>query len=89
VSGETIVEIRDATTEFSNVGASEIEIGKLLRAIARLAAFCLGKRHCVGVIEGDDESLVQSLDDVANPKVVDRIVLWLFEYLSSGTSCDV
>jgi hypothetical protein len=89
VSGETIVEIREATREFAETGASEIEIGELLRAVGRLAAHCLGKRHCDGVIDGDDESLIRSLDDVANPRLVDRIVLWLLEHPSSGTICDV
>lgn len=58
VSGETIIEIHEATDEFANVGGSQTEIDELLGAVARLAAHSLGKRHCEGVIDGDDESLI-------------------------------
>jgi hypothetical protein len=89
VSDNALVQIRDSTAEFANVGASEIEIGELLKTVTRLAAFSLAKRYCEGVVDGDDESLICALDDVANPSVVDRIVLWLFECPSSDTVCDV
>ena len=88
VFDKAFVEIRDVTAEFANIGAAEIEIRELLRAVGRLAAFSLAKRYCEGVVDGDDESLVCALDDVADPSVVDRIVLWLFDYPSS-TICDV
>jgi hypothetical protein len=77
VSGEAIVEIREATTEFANVGASTIELGKLLKAVGQLAAHTLGRFYCEGVIDGDVESLIQSLDHVANARVVERILAWL------------
>src|SRR5262249_42619244 len=53
VSGETIVEIRDATAEFANVGASTIELDELLKAVKQLAAHTLGRRYCEVVIDGD------------------------------------
>jgi hypothetical protein len=77
LSDETIVEIRDATAEFSNIGTSEIEIGKLLKAVRQLAAHTLERRYCEGAIDGDAESLIQSLDHVANAQVVERILVWL------------
>jgi hypothetical protein len=77
VSGETIVEIRDATAEFADVGASTIELGELLKTVGQLAAHTLGRRYCEGVIDGDVESLIQSLDHVANARVVERILVWL------------
>jgi len=89
VFDKALVEIRDVTAEFANIGASEVEIGQLLRAVGRLAAFSLAKRYCEGVVDGDDESLVCALDNVVNPSVVDRIVLWLFDYPSSAIICDV
>jgi hypothetical protein len=89
VFDKALVEIRDVTAEFANIGAAEIEIRELLRAVGRLAAFSLAKRYCEGVRDGDDESLVCALDDVANPSIVDRIVLWLFDYPSFAIVCDV
>jgi hypothetical protein len=89
VSNKALVRIGDASAEFSSVGASEIETGELLRAVARLAAFCLGKRYGKGVIDGDEESLVCALDDLANALIVERIVYWLFEIPSSNPLCDV
>ena len=88
LSDKALLEIRDVTAEFASIGAAEIELRELLRAAGRPAAFSLAKRHCEGVVDGDDESLVSALDDVAHPSVVDRIVLWLFDYPSS-TVCDV
>jgi hypothetical protein len=89
VFDKALLEIRDVTAEFANIGAAEIEIRELLRAVARLAAFSLAKRYCEGVIDGDEESLVCALDDLANPLIVERIVYWLFEIPSSNTVCDV
>jgi hypothetical protein len=77
MSGETIVEIRDATTEFANVGASAIELDELLKAAGQLAALTLGRRYCEVVIDGDVESLIQALNHVANAHVVERILVWL------------
>jgi hypothetical protein len=77
VFDEVLLEIRDVTAEFANIGAAEIEIRELLRAVGRLAAFCLAKRYCDGVVDGDDESLIQSLDHLANAHVVERILVWL------------
>ena len=84
-----LVEIGDASADFSNIGASEIGADTLLKAVARLAAFCLAKRYCEGVVDGDEESLACALDDLANPLIVERIVYWLFEIPSSNTVCDV
>src|ERR1700722_9023189 len=61
VSDQALVQIKDASAEFSNVGAPEIEGGELLRSVALLAAFCLATRYGEGVIDGDEESLIQSL----------------------------
>jgi hypothetical protein len=77
VFGGTVLEIRDATSEFANIRAAEIGTDKLCKAVARLAAHCLGKRYCEGVLEADDESLVQSLDTVDDATVTERIVVWL------------
>jgi hypothetical protein len=76
VSDEAIVEFRDTTADFANVGALAIEADALLRAVARLAAFCLAKRHCRGVAVDDDESLIGALDDVADARVTERIIVW-------------
>jgi hypothetical protein len=89
VSDKALVQIGDSCAEFANIGASEIEADALLRAVARLAAFCLAERYCDGVVDGDEESLVCALDDLANPSIVERIVYWLFEIPSSNTVCDV
>ena len=75
--GEAVVEIRNADAEFAYVGASTVDAGTLLSAVARLAAFCLARRHCDGVVDSDDECLVRSLDNVADANVVERILVWL------------
>jgi hypothetical protein len=75
--GESVVEIRDADAEFAHVGASTIDAGKLLSAVARLAAFCLARRHCNGVVDSDDECLVRWLNNVADANVAERILVWL------------
>jgi hypothetical protein len=77
VFDKALLEIRDVTAEFANIGAAEIEIRELLRAVGRLAAFCLAKRYCDGVVDGDDESLVRTLDDVADARVTERIIVWI------------
>jgi hypothetical protein len=87
VTAGILVRIGDASAEFSNIGASEIEIGEMLRAVARLASFCMAKRYCEGVIDGDEESLVSALDDLVNPLIVERITYWLFEIPSSNDVC--
>ena len=58
------------------------------QAVARLSAFCLAWRHCEGAVGGDDESLVRALDDVTDPRVTDRIVLWLGCHPSVDTVYD-
>jgi len=76
-SGQPIVEIRDATSEFTAVGASTVDAKELFRTAARLAAFCLSRRHCDGVIDGDDENLIRALDNIADARVTERIVFWI------------
>jgi hypothetical protein len=89
VSNKKLVRIGDASADFANIDAAEIEADILLRAVARIAAFSLAKRYCEGVIDGDEESLACALDDLANPLIVERIVYWLFEIPCSNTACDV
>jgi hypothetical protein len=83
-----IVEIQVVTLEFANVAESSVDPNELRKAVARLSAFCLAWRHCEGAVDGDDESLVRALDDVTDPRVTDRIVLWLGCHPSVDTVYD-
>jgi len=76
VDGKALVQIADASAEFLNIGAPEVAADVLLRAVARLAAFCLADRYCEELICGDDESLSAALDDVADARVTERIIVW-------------
>jgi hypothetical protein len=93
VSGEMLLEIRGdgsqtvfprsvhqsgEIVEWANDGEpAATNMKELIRAGARIAAHVLGKRYCKNVIVGDDESLRQALDGVTDPRVTDRIILWL------------
>src|SRR5262249_20597156 len=51
-----------------------IDVRGLTRDCARLAAFILGKRYCGRVLDGDEESLREALDDVSDPRVIERVI---------------
>jgi hypothetical protein len=77
VTREILFVTRDVTSEFANVAESAISPEELLRAVARLAAFCLARRHCDGVVDDDDETLIRALDNLADANVTERIIVWL------------
>jgi hypothetical protein len=78
-SGETI--------EWSIDGEpAAIKVEELVRAGARLAAHVLGQRYCEGVVAGDDAGLRRALDNLANPAIVERILLWLDDPLATATA---